>query len=575
MSDNLPTRIGAYRIVTKLGEGGMAKVYLGMALKGRFRKLVVVKLMSGECASIPEAREMFLEEAELAARLNNPNVVSTFEVGEDELGQFIAMEYLEGQTYGTLLRKLGRGNLALAHHIDVLIQVLAGLHYAHEFVDYDGTPLGIVHRDVTPQNVFLTYDGLVKLVDFGVAKAACQNHETRAGVIKGKLAYLAPEQATAAPLDRRADIFAVGVMLWEALAGRRLASGHLDVAVIHNRVHGLEPRIREVVPDAPTRLAEICDRAMALRAEDRFSTAREMADALQEALEELPGRAALPPLGALVSETFAAERSELRTTIEQHTRSTESGVFDRSSVSTLPRPDMQRVSSTLGPSAADATDANAAAAVPEPTRPGVAKRRLALFAAVALLAVIGAAALERRSVGSAPASASAQATSGASAPLASASPSASPSPGTASGIASARAGSIDVALSATPSQAVLTIDGVTVDANPFRAKVDRDERMHVVRATAPGYAAAERAVSFAADVDVALTLTRAVEPLHAGTTAVTTGAIASSAKSSATAASPPPAATTTARATPQAGDDLRAKSPAGRRTIDDKDPYSQ
>jgi serine/threonine-protein kinase len=569
MSDNLPTRIGAYRIVTKLGEGGMAKVYLGMALKGRFRKLVVVKLMSGECASIPEAREMFLEEAELAARLNNPNVVSTFEVGEDELGQFIAMEYLEGQTYGTLLRKLGRGNLALAHHIDVLIQVLAGLHYAHEFVDYDGTPLGIVHRDVTPQNVFVTYDGQVKLVDFGVAKAACQSHQTRAGVIKGKLAYLAPEQATGAPLDRRADIFAVGVMLWEALAGRRLASGHLDVAIIHNRVNGLEPRIREVAPETPPRLAEICDRAMARRADERFPTAREMADALQDALGELPDRAGLPPLGTLLSDTFALERSELRTTIELHTRSSESGVLDRSSVTTLPRAGASRSTPTPAPSAADATDANAAAVVPEGTRPGVGRSRIALLGGVAIFAAIGGIALARLA---------SNGPGAASAPVASAKPtatSAAASAPAASAASSARGTTVDLVLTATPSQAVLTLDGVTVGANPFRTKVDRDERMHVVRATSPGYAPSERAISFAADVDITLTLTRSAEPSWAGAPRPETSSQAPAATSS-TAGTPSTTATTpTARASALAGDDLRAKSPAGRRTIDDKDPYSQ
>lgn len=572
MSEILPSRIGAYRVITKLGEGGMAKVYLGMALKGKFRKLVVIKLLNGECAAIPEAREMFLEEAELAARLNHPNVVSTFEVGDDELGQFIAMEYLEGQSYSALMRKVGRSQLALEHHLKVLIDVLAGLQYAHEFVDYDGTHLGIVHRDVTPQNVFVTYDGQVKLVDFGVAKAACQNHETRAGVIKGKLAYLAPEQATGAPLDRRADLFAVGVMLWEALAGRRLASGSIDVAIIHNRVNGLEPRIREVAPEVPPALAEICDRAMALHPEDRFATARELGDALQAALESLPDRSRLTPIGGVVCDAFAAERSEIRTTVEQHTRASDGGAGERSSVTTLSRPIAAHTPSSEGHSKADATDANAATVVPE-SPPAVARgpsrARTYALAGAALVAAIALVAVTRKGAESS----SAAAPVGAGGPSAATTSAASKVSASAS---SPAAGTIDLRLSATPSEATLTLDGVTVDGNPFRTKIDRDDRMHVVRATAPGYAPLERAISFAADAEVALALSRAAAPPVAGPRpGAVTAAPASAANSTPTAASPTAAPAPTTRGTAQAGDDLRGKPAGGRRNIDEKDPYSQ
>ena len=164
---------------------------------------------------------MFLEEARLTARLNHPNVVQTNDVGEDRGRYYIAMEYLEGQTFERVRRARNAGKLFPIHMqiADAGPTCWPGLHYAHELVDYDGTPLAIVHRDVTPSNVFITYDGQVKLVDFGIAKVLDSLNHTKVGVLKGKARYMAPEQITGGAVDRRADIFSVGVMLWEMLSG--------------------------------------------------------------------------------------------------------------------------------------------------------------------------------------------------------------------------------------------------------------------------------------------------------------------------------------------------------------------
>jgi serine/threonine protein kinase len=271
------TRIGRYEILTLLGEGGMARVYLALS-RGPvgFNKLVVVKQVRPELAWDQDFVTMFFDEARIASRLNHPNIVSTYEVVE-EAGQYLlAMEFLEGQTLGEILSRLGRAQMPLDQHLWIICQVLAGLHYGHELADYDGSPLGIVHRDVSPSNVFVTYNGEVKLLDFGIAKSAGAATATQKGTVKGKIGYGAPEQFLARPVDARADVYAVGVMLWEALSGKRRKQAETPAAAYEARVSGAEPKIREVKPDVPVRLADICDRATATEPAARFATALQL-----------------------------------------------------------------------------------------------------------------------------------------------------------------------------------------------------------------------------------------------------------------------------------------------------------
>jgi eukaryotic-like serine/threonine-protein kinase len=208
---------GRYQLITKLGHGGMARVLL-MVARGRsgVSKLLVVKELLAEIKEDPEFLAMFLDEARLAARLNHPNVVQTYEVSEDGPTPVIVMEYLEGQSLAAVLNRIGRAQMPLQLHLHILLQALTGLHYAHELRDFDGTPLGVVHRDVSPQNIFVTYEGQVKLVDFGIAKASSSSGRTRTGVFKGKVAYASPEQTASSTVDRRSDVFAVGVMRWRS-----------------------------------------------------------------------------------------------------------------------------------------------------------------------------------------------------------------------------------------------------------------------------------------------------------------------------------------------------------------------
>jgi serine/threonine protein kinase len=250
---------------------------------GGFSKLVVLKRLRSDDASL---REMFLEEARLAALLHHPNVVQTYEISEVDGSYFIAMEYLEGQSLEKIIRetqKLGEP-LAASFCARVVADALCGLHYAHELCDYAGTPLQMVHRDISPHNLVLTYEGNVKLLDFGVAKTAHGRDFTLPGVLKGKLAYMAPEQAAGEPLDRRADVFSMGVVLWELLTLRRLRTADSATSLLHEALQARAPDLSQVRPDVDRRLEVLLWCALARDPARRFRTAQEMRDALLEYL---------------------------------------------------------------------------------------------------------------------------------------------------------------------------------------------------------------------------------------------------------------------------------------------------
>lgn len=310
--------LGKFRLIAELGRGGMSEVYLAViAGPAGFNKLVVVKLIKAELAEDPEFISMFLEEARLAARLNHPNVVQTNEVGEIAGRYYIAMEYLEGQPYSRVIHRLGRDSgLPIGMSLRILCDVLGGLHYAHELPDFDGAPLGVVHRDVTPHNIFLTYDGQVKVVDFGIAKAMNSANETRTGMLKGKVGYMAPEQARGERVDRRADVFSVGVMLWEAAVGRRLWKGLNEVQMLHQMIHGEIPSPRTQRPDISTNLESIIMRALSMDREQRQATCADLALELEELLDASSERTTLREVGRRVARHFEDERAKLRQIIE-------------------------------------------------------------------------------------------------------------------------------------------------------------------------------------------------------------------------------------------------------------------
>ncbi len=219
-----PVTFGRYRLLGRIGVGGMAEVWAGeLRSRGGFRKRVVIKRIRPLCARDPEWAQMFETEARVAARLAHPNICEVFELCDVDGELYMALELLRGASVRSLIRD--GGALTPGQVAGLIEQAGAGLHHAHELRDTTGAPLGVVHRDVSPENLFVTVDGTVKLLDFGIAKIADQFAvKTLTGKTKGKLAYIAPEQLAGEPVDRRADVWALGVVMWEALTGLQLGS---------------------------------------------------------------------------------------------------------------------------------------------------------------------------------------------------------------------------------------------------------------------------------------------------------------------------------------------------------------
>ncbi|MGH7437229.1 MAG: serine/threonine protein kinase, partial [Polyangiaceae bacterium] len=312
--------LGKYRLIAKLARGGMGDVYLAVAQgPGGFHKLVAVKEMRPEFVNDERYVTMFLEEARLAARLHHPNIVQTNEVGTDCGRHYMTMEYLDGRSLYRVCKQLAKGGkgLPVGAHLRVIAEALIGLQYAHDLCGFDGDPLGIVHRDISPLNVFVTFDGQAKVLDFGIAKSVDSSLETQAGILKGRLAYMAPEQACASPVDRRADVYAAGVMIWEAAAGRRLWPGMSDLEIYTRTIGEGAPSLRSVCPDAPRDLAAVCDKAMARRPEDRYPSAAALLDDLDRHLRQRDDAVSMRELAALASGGFEEERRRMNATIEE------------------------------------------------------------------------------------------------------------------------------------------------------------------------------------------------------------------------------------------------------------------
>jgi serine/threonine protein kinase len=311
-------KLGRYRLICELGSGGMARVYLALTtgLAG-FTKLAVLKVMRAELAKKPEAVKLFLGEARLAARFNHPNVVQTTELGEDGGSYFISMEYLEGLPLGSLLGKTQSSPLPLAARLEIACQLLDGLGYLHELSDLGGSPLNLVHRDISPSNVFVTFEGTVKLLDFGVAKAEGVTEETAAGGFKGKLGYAAPEQLRGQS-DARADIFTAGLLLWETLSYRRLRRDRAYADIVRGRGTGTDAALmRRRAHGIPDPLLEICVKAAAHNPEDRYQTASALRDALRSYMVEHSLRFSAEQLRLLLTERFDVSRQAIRRQIDR------------------------------------------------------------------------------------------------------------------------------------------------------------------------------------------------------------------------------------------------------------------
>jgi serine/threonine protein kinase len=306
----LPTghRLGRYEVLVKLATGGMAVVYVGRAqgLAG-FERLVALKVLHQNLAHEEEFVHMFLDEARLAARIRHPNVVPTIDISDTpETGYFIVMDYVEGDHLGALLasaHKVG-ARLPLPVTLRVVSDALSGLGAAHDLRSERGELLKLVHRDVSPHNIIVGSDGVARLTDFGVAKAEDRLAHTRDGQLKGKLAYMAPEQALRGSCDGRSDLFAMGVILWEAITGRRLFRAENPGATLTKLLH--DPIVApSTIDPALQPLDAVLARALDREPEGRYQTAEELIDALERAAPQVGGLASLREVSAVVRELTA------------------------------------------------------------------------------------------------------------------------------------------------------------------------------------------------------------------------------------------------------------------------------
>ncbi|MFO0755563.1 MAG: protein kinase [Byssovorax sp.] len=287
-------RLDRYELIGELAQGGMATVYLArIAGAGGFQRFVAIKRLHPHLASEEEFIEMFLDEARLAAGIHHPHVVPILEVGESEAGYYLVMEYIEGDTLARIVaRSLSHGRpVPRPILIRITLDALAGLHAAHELTDAHGTLIELVHRDCSPQNILVGVDGCSRITDFGVARASSRLSNTRTDRLKGKLAYMSPEQARGKPdIDRRSDVFAMGVILWEVLAGRRLFKTESETATLQRVLNDPIPRLSSVLPDLHPAIDDVCARALERDAGRRYQNAAEMADALERAAREAAAR---------------------------------------------------------------------------------------------------------------------------------------------------------------------------------------------------------------------------------------------------------------------------------------------
>jgi serine/threonine protein kinase len=311
-----PRQLGRYELIAPLGEGGMARVYLAVQRGPIANKLVVIKLLREQFTGDEHFVAMFADESRIALLLNHPNVIHTYESSWTDSAYYIVMEFLEGKTLGQLLRRVGRENFPLETHLWVLAEILAGLHYAHELGDFGGVPLNIVHRDVSPSNILITVRGEVKLLDFGIAKVQGSTAETQHGIIKGKLGYASPEQCLGTKADGRADVYAVGVMLWEALAGKRRPLNETALATTRAGTQA-EIDISETLPGVPLALARIVRRALARDPAERFQTALAFELELRAYLLGIAASNGAPALQALLARHFAEELAAIRRAIDE------------------------------------------------------------------------------------------------------------------------------------------------------------------------------------------------------------------------------------------------------------------
>lgn len=308
----------SYDLIAELARGGVGTVYLcRKAGRAGFKRLFALKLLHDHLASEEVFVSMLLEEGRIAAQLHHPNVVSILDLGRSDRGYYLVMEYVEGCSFAELLDRSPDerppGRIAA-----VVLDALAGLQAAHALCDEDGAPLGLVHRDISPQNILLGVDGRARIADFGIAKVIVHTSVTQPGMRKGKLLYMAPEQLMRHDeLDQRADIFSMGAVLWNALTGKKLFDADTEAGIIYKLTQGVVPKPSTMGLRPPECFDEVCLRALALDPADRYQSADEMAAALRHAATGDHAVAAASDVSRWVREEYAGELGRRREIVRQ------------------------------------------------------------------------------------------------------------------------------------------------------------------------------------------------------------------------------------------------------------------
>jgi eukaryotic-like serine/threonine-protein kinase len=300
-----------YRVIDRLEAGGMAEVFRGEALSVQgFKKQVAIKRVLPHLAQNKSFIRMFLDEARLGARLNHANIVTVFDIGAADNTYFIVMEFVDGANLKTVfetLRKQGR-KPSVKEVLYIAMEICKGLSYAHNLHDEHGNPLVIVHRDISPPNILITRGGEVKVTDFGLAKATTQLEKTDPGVVKGKFSYLSPEAALGQEVDARTDVFAVGILMWEALAGRRLFLGDSDYETVKRVQRAEVPSLSPLHEEVDSELDALLMKTMARTREDRFQSAHELGDAIADYLFRHRLKVTSYDIGRLMQSVVGRER---------------------------------------------------------------------------------------------------------------------------------------------------------------------------------------------------------------------------------------------------------------------------
>jgi len=304
-------RVGKYEIVQRLACGGMAEIYLARAsgIHG-FEKYIVLKRILPQYGSNEDFIRMFLKEARVAASLDHANIAQVHDIGESGGSTFFTMEYLHGEDLRQVMRHVNRTGqrLPLEHALEIVIGAASGLHFAHDKRGSDGRPLGIVHRDISPSNIVVTYQGGVKVVDFGIAKLAADPELSQRHVLKGKIAYVSPEQLQNQPLDRRTDVFSLGVVLYEITTHKRLFKGRCEAETIKAVFDGVVPPPTIVVPGYPPALERIVLRALARAPENRYQSARDLQVDLETFVHDERLRLSPAGLAEWMGQTFGSKQ---------------------------------------------------------------------------------------------------------------------------------------------------------------------------------------------------------------------------------------------------------------------------